>query len=306
MNLKQLEVFLAVVENGSFSRASEATFITQSTVSQHISSLEAEFDLKLLDRSRKIVLPTEAGKLLLTYARQIVSKVREVPLAVKRFRGLEDTVIKIGASNIPGNYLIPAILPLFTARYPRVSLTVLQGDSRETLDRLKKEEIEVGIIGTLFEDKSIDFQPLGQDKIALVVKGDHRWAGKKPISPKEMLTERFIIREVGSGTDKTVHEALAKAGIRPEQMKIQASLGSNEAVKQAVRNGMGAAFISETSIAKELAHGEMAVVRIRGMTISRFFYLIRRRKRDLSPPARAFVDFLEERDEGGWPKRKKG
>jgi len=292
MNLKQLEVFLAVVEKGSFSRASEATFITQSTVSQHISSLEAEFDLKLLDRSRKIVLPTEAGKLLLTYARQIVSKVREIPPAMKKFRGLEDTVIKIGASNIPGNYLIPAILPLFTARYPRVSLTVLQGDSRETLDRLKKEEIEVGIIGTLFEDKNIDFHPLGKDKIALVVKGDHRWAGGKPISPKEMLTERFIIREVGSGTDKTVHEALAKAGIRPEQMKIQASLGSNEAVKQAVRNGMGAAFISETSIEKELAHGEMAVIRIRGVTLSRFFYLIRRRQRDLSPPARAFVDFL--------------
>jgi DNA-binding transcriptional LysR family regulator len=306
MNLKQLEVFLAVVETSSFSRASEATFITQSTVSQHISSLEAEFDLKLLDRTRKNVLPTEAGKLLLTYARQIVSKVREVPLAMKRLQGLEDTVIKIGASNIPGSYLIPAILPLFTGRYPGVSLTVLQGDSLETLVRLKEEEIEVGIIGTLFEDKNIDFHPLGQDKIVLVVKGDHRWTGGKPILLKEMLTERFIIREAGSGTDKTVHEALTRAGIRPDQIKIQASLGSNEAVKQAVRNGMGAAFISEISIANELAHGEMAVVRIRGLIISRFFYLIRRRKRDLSPPARAFVDFLKEMYEGGLPKRKKG
>ena len=103
MNLKQLEVFLAVVETGSFSRAAEATFITQSTVSQHISLLEEEFDLRLLDRTGKGVLPTEAGKILLGYARQIVSKAREVPLAVKRFRGLEDTIIKIGASNIPGS-----------------------------------------------------------------------------------------------------------------------------------------------------------------------------------------------------------
>jgi DNA-binding transcriptional LysR family regulator len=305
MNLKQLEVFLAVVESGSFSRASEATFITQSTVSQHILSLEAEFDLKLLDRTRKTVLPTEAGKLLLTYARQIVSKAREVPLAIKRFRGLEDTVIKIGASNIPGSYLIPAILPLFTARYPGVSLTVLQGDSRETLERLKKEEIEVGIIGTLFEDKNIDFHRLGQDKIVLVVKGNHRWAGGKPISLKEMLTERFIIREAGSGTDKTVHEALAKANIHPDQMKIRASLGSNEAVKQAVQKGMGTAFISEISIEKELANGEMAVVKTRGLTISRFFYLIRFQKRDLSPSTRAFVNFLEEMHEGDLPKRKK-
>ena len=189
MNLKQLEVFLAVVETSSFSRAAEATFITQSTVSQHISSLEAEFDLRLLDRTRKNVLPTEAGKLLLTYARQIVSKAGEVPLAMKRLQGLEDTVIKIGASNIPGSYLIPAILPLFTARHPGVSLTVLQGDSRETVDRLKKEEIEVGLIGTRFADKDVDFHQLGPDEIVLVVKGDHRWAGERSISPKEMLTE---------------------------------------------------------------------------------------------------------------------
>ena len=306
MNLKQLEVFLAVVETGSFSKASEATFITQSTVSQHVSSLEAEFDLKLLDRTGKGALPTEAGNILLAYARQIVSKAREAPLAIKRFRGLEDTGLKIGASNIPGSYLIPSILPHFAARYPGVSLTVLQGDSRETLDRLKKEEIEVGIIGTLFEEKNIDFYQLGPDKIVLAVKGDHRWAGEKTISLEEMLTERFVIREVGSGTDKTVHEALAKAGIRLEQMKIQASLGSNEAVKQAVRNGMGAAFISEISIEKELAHGEMAVVKIRGLTISRFLYLIRRRKRDLSPSARALVNFLEEIHGGDLPKRKIG
>ncbi len=305
MNIKQLEVFLAVVESGSFSRAAEATFITQSTVSQHISSLEAEFDLKLLDRTRKTVFPTEAGKLLLAYAWQIVSKAREVPLAMKKLRGLEDALLKIGASNIPGSYLIPAILPLFTARHPGVSLAVLQGDSRETLDRLKQEEIELGIIGTLFEDRNIGFLRLGQDKIVLVVKGDHRWAGGGPISSKEMLTERFILREAGSGTDKTVQEALAKVGLRPDQIKIQASLGSNEAVKQAVRNGMGAAFISEISIGNELARGEIAVVRIRGLTISRFFYLIRRRKRDLSPPARAWVNLLQEMYAGDSPEKKK-
>jgi LysR family transcriptional regulator, low CO2-responsive transcriptional regulator len=152
----------------------------------------------------------------------------------------------------------------------------------------------VGVIGTLFDDKNVDFHPLGLDKIVLVVKGDHRWAGGKPIYAKEILSEKFIIRELGSGTDKTVHEALAKIGIRPEQMKVQASLGSNEAVKQSVLNGMGAAFISEISIEKELAQGDMAIVKTRGLIISRFFYLIRRRKRELSPSARGFVNFLKE------------
>lgn len=302
MNLKQLEVFLAVVDTRSFSRAAEATFLTQSTVSQHISSLEAEFDLRLLDRAGKAAFLTEGGKILLEFARKIVSQAREVPLAMKRFKGLEDVFLKIGASNIPGSYLIPSVLPLFTARYPGVSLTVLQGDSRETLDRLKKEEIDIGIIGALFEDKNIELKQLGQDKIVLTVKGDHRWARKKRISPKEMLTEKFIIREFGSGTDKTVHEALEKFGIDPNRMKVRANLGSNEAVKQAVAHGMGAAFISEISIEKELARGDMAAVKIRGLTISRCFYLITRRKRDLSPPAQAFVNFMMEMHGGDRPK----
>jgi len=295
MNLKQLEVFLSVVETGSFSKAAEATFITQSTVSQHISSLEVEFDLRLLDRTGKAVLPTEGGKILLEYAREIVSKARDIPSAMRRFKGLEDVSLRIGASNIPGNYMIPSVLPLFTARYPRVSLTVFQGDSYETLDRLKKEEIEVGIIGTLFEEKEIDFRPLGQDRISLVVKGNHRWSGEKQISLKELLRERFVIREAGSGTEKTVQEALIKAGIAPGQIKVQASLGSNEAVKQAVAQGLGAAFISEMSIKKELARGDMAVVKVRGLRISRQFYLISRSKRDLSPSGRAFANFLLER-----------
>jgi DNA-binding transcriptional LysR family regulator len=299
MNLKQLEVFLAVAETGSFSRAAEATFITQSTVSQHISSLEAEFDLKLLDRTGKGVFPTEGGKILLEHSRQILSQAKRVPLAMKRFKGLEEASVKIGASNIPGNYIIPAALPYFIDRYPGVTLTVMQGDSQETMDRLKKEEIEIGTIGTLLDEKDIDFRPLGRDKIVLVVKGNHPWAGRKSINLNELLSEKFIIREVGSGTEKTIREALVRASIEPERMKVRAGLGSNEAVKQAVVRGIGAAFISEMSIKKELAQGDVATVKIKGLTISRRFYLISRLGRDLSPPAQAFVNLLVEMYEDG-------
>ncbi len=294
MNLKQLEVFLAVAETGSFSKAAETTFITQSTVSQHISSLEAEFDLKLLDRTGKGVFPTAGGKILLEQARQIVSRAREVSSVMKRFKGLEDAILKMGASNIPGNYLVPVVLSNFIGRYPGVALAILQGDSRETLDRLKNEEIELGIIGSLFDEEDIDFKPLGRDEIVLVVKGSHPWARRKRINLDELLSEKYIIREAGSGTEKTVREALVKAGIEPSLMKVQASLGSNEALKQALLNGIGAAFISQMSIKKELALGDVAMVKIKGLTISRRFYLVSRLKRDLSPPARAFANLLAE------------
>ena len=294
MNLKQLEVFLAVAETGSFSRAAEATFITQSTVSQHVSSLENEYGLKLLDRTGKGVFPTEAGKILLERARQVVAQAKEVPLAMKRFKGLEHGILKMGASNIPGNYLVPPALSKFLGRYPGVGVTILQGDSRETLERLTRGEIEMGIIGTLFDEGEVDFRPLGQDRIVLVVKADHPWARRNSVRLTELLNEKYIIREAGSGTEKTVREALAKSGVEPSGMKVQASLGSNEAVKQAVAAGIGSAFISEMSIGKELAHKDMAKVKIKGLTISRRFYLISPKKRELSPPARAFADLLLE------------
>ena len=292
MNLKQLEVFLSVAETGSFSRAAEATFITQSTVSQHISSLEREFGLRLLDRTGKGVFPTEAGKILLEGARRVVSQTKELPLVMKRFKGLEDGILKAGASNIPGNYLVPPALSRFLGRYPRVAVTVLQGDSRETLERLTRDEIEIGIIGSLFDEKNVHFRPLGRDRIVLVVRPDHPWARRRSIRLSELLNEPYIIREAGSGTEKTVREALEKSGVEPSRMKVQASLGSNEAVKQTIAAGVGAAFISAMSIGKELAQNDVAQINIKGLTISRRFYLISRVKRDLSPPAHAFADLL--------------
>src|SRR5512138_372746 len=138
MNLKQLEVFLAVVESGSFSRGAEATFITQSTVSQHISALEQELGIRLLDRTGKGTTPTVAGKILLDHARRIVSEMRGIAPAINRFKGLEDVSLTVGASNIPGDYMIPIALPTLLKRFPRLAITVVQGDSREVLNGLAR------------------------------------------------------------------------------------------------------------------------------------------------------------------------
>ncbi len=111
MNLKQLEVFLAVAETGSFTRGAEKSFLTQSTVSQHISSLENEFGIPLLDRTGKGVMLTEAGSILFYHASKILAGTHELANAMQRFKGMEKVVLRIGASNIPGTYLIPLFLP---------------------------------------------------------------------------------------------------------------------------------------------------------------------------------------------------
>lgn len=292
MNLKQLEVFLAVAESGSFSKGAEATFITQSTVSQHISALESEFGLKLFDRTGKGAFPTAAGKLLLKHARSVTDEAREIPVIMNRFKGLENALLNIGGSNIPGSYMIPDILALFNRDHSGVTVILLQNDSREIVEKLKRDEVELAVIGNRYEEQEIIFDPLGSDNIVLVAGTNHRWKDRKEITLNELREESFVFREPGSGTGKAVRESLAAVAHAPDKLKVIAYLGSNESVKQAVVNGVGISFVSEMSVRKECTRGELFIVNVAGFAIVRRFYLARRRGRELSPAAKAFADLL--------------
>uniref|UniRef100_A0A831U1M1 LysR family transcriptional regulator n=1 Tax=Geobacter metallireducens TaxID=28232 RepID=A0A831U1M1_GEOME len=295
MNLKQLEVFLAVAETGSFSRGAEAAFITQSTVSQHIAALESELGVKLLDRTGRGALLTEGGKLLLEHARRVVAGTRVIEQAMRRFRGLEEAELRVGGSNIPGDHMIPEMLPIFLSLHPGIRLTLLQGDSREILDKVAREEVEIGIIGSRFDEAGFAFTPLGRDEIRLIAGSSHPLAGTGAISLDALVRQEFIMREPGSGTARSVAQALAGAGVAPAALTVRASLGSNEAVKHAVASGLGLSFLSEISVRKELARGELVEIPVDGLKVSRTFYLVQREGRQLSPAARAFADLMAEK-----------
>jgi LysR family transcriptional regulator, low CO2-responsive transcriptional regulator len=288
VNLKQLEVFIKVAESGSFSKGAEATFITQSTVSQHISALENEFGMKLLDRTGKGALLTEGGKLLLDRARRLVDYAREIPLALGRFKGVEEANLNIAGSSIPGEYMIPAALPLLISRFPGITIILLQGDSREVLVKLMAEEVEFGVVGGRFAEDSLEFKPFARDELVLIATAGHRWSGVSGISKEELLGEPFVLRELGSGTGKASAEALREAGIDPGSVRVAAHLGSNEAVKRAVIAGIGVSFVSAISVQWELQQGVLIQVPVADVCIKREFYLASRKGRELSPAAVAF------------------
>lgn len=295
MNLKQLEIFLAVAETGSFSRGAEATFITQSTVSQHISSMERSFGVKLLDRTSKGALLTEGGKVLFQRAREVVAEVNAITKVMHRFAHVEEADLRIGGSNIPANYMIPELLPALIGQFPGLRLTLLQGDSRDILEKLSREEIELGIVGNRFAEEGFEFTPLGSDAISLITHRDHPWSARKSVELAELAEQPLILREPGSGTGRTVHDALLAVGVSTQQLKIIAYLGSNEAIKHAVCGGLGISFVSELSVRKELARKELAIVDVKGLHICRQFYLASRSGRELSPAARAFAAVLREK-----------
>jgi DNA-binding transcriptional LysR family regulator len=293
VNLKQLEVFINVAETGSFSKGAEASLITQSTVSQHIFALENEFGLKLLDRTGKGAMLTEAGKLLLEHARHLVDYAREIPAAIGRFKGLEETKLQIAGSSIPAEYLIPSVLPQLMERFPGMTITLLHGDSREVLNKVLSEEVEIGVVGARFTDEGLDFAPFITDDLILVAPAGHRWAGRV-IEKDELASEPFVMREKGSGTGRTAVRALGKAGIDIDSLQVAAYLGSNEGVKRGVMAGVGVSFVSSLSVQKELTQGSLVQVPVQGMLIKREICLATRKGRELSPGAVAFSAVLGE------------
>lgn len=294
MNLRQLELFVAVVEAGSFSRGAESASLTQSTVSQHIAALESEVELQLLDRTGQGVVMTDAGKLFLLHARKVLAECGTLRQAMSGLRGLQQVNLTVGASNIPANYLIPTIMPQLAAEHPGIALTMQTGDSREMLDSLLADSVELAVVGSRGDDRRLDYLPFASDLLVLAVGPQHPWSRCTTVTLDDLAESPLIVREKGSGSDQALQQALRQAGFDPNRLQIAARLGSNEAVRQAVLSGFSMAFLSEISIRQELQRGELIKVPVAGFTVQRQFWLVTRSRRTASLAAQIFAELMQQ------------
>ncbi|MGW8312490.1 MAG: selenium metabolism-associated LysR family transcriptional regulator [Desulfuromonadales bacterium] len=294
MNLRQLELFVAISDTGSFSRGAESASLTQSTVSQHIAALESEVGLRLLDRTGHGIILTPAGELFLQHARRVLAECATLQQAMVGFRGLQHARLTVGASNIPANYLVPMILPRLAAEHPGIDLTVQTGDSRAMLDCLLAGTVELAVVGSRSDDRGLEFIRLASDLLVLAVSPRHPWSECSAITLDDLEINPIIIREKGSGSDQALRMALQQAGFDPGRLQVSVRLGSNEAVRQALLNGFGAAFLSEIAIRQELARGELVKVEVADFAVPRQFWLATRSQRTASPAARVFAELMLE------------
>lgn len=293
MTLKQLQVFMAIADTGSFSKGGETVSLAQSTVSQHIRALEDELGARLFDRSVSRVTLTEAGRLFYEHAARICALCGEAKDAVRRFQGLEQATLRVGASTIPAACLIPDLLGSFSAARPGVRLEVVQGDTREVIRLLQDEKIELAVVGGQFDADTICYQEVGAERIILVA-----LPGVLPeplVTILQLQEMPLLLREPGSGTRLAVDGALQKGGFDLHSMRVVAQLGSSEALRRAVLSGAGCAFLSALAVGRELADGTLTAVDIAGIEISRSFYLAWRRGRSLSPAAGVFMEAVRQR-----------
>ena len=254
MNLKQLEAFVQVSESGSFSKAAKELFLTQPTISAHISSLEKELNVRLFIRNTKEVSLSDDGKDLYRYAKQITDLEKAIE---ERFYMDSDDgkhFITIAASTIPAQYLLPKVLMCYRERYPKEQIKIIETDSSEVVTQVVDHMVDVGFTGTVLEKKHCKYIPFYKDELAVITpdtpeyrilkeqnRDDIDWIKRKPL----------ILREEGSGTRKEAEKQLKNAGISMEALDIVASIANQETIKKSVKQGMGITVLSRLAAEDE-------------------------------------------------------
>lgn len=292
MDIRKLEAFCKVVELKSFTKAAEKILLSQPTVSEHIRSLESELGEKLINRLGKEVETTAAGDILYGYALNIIQTRQEALQAVAKYSGRVAGKIRVGCGTIPGTYILPELISSFRQLHPSIKAILRITSSRIITEKVVEGELEFGIVGNIWKEKSLSWTEMFADELTLVVHPSHPLAEKKEVSLQTAAQSSFILREPESGTRKVFSDILEKEGLRENDLDVVAEIGSTAAVKQAVKAGAGVSVLSKRAVVDDLAFGRLKALSIQGHDMQRPFYLVQRKNRALSPVAAAFMDYI--------------
>lgn len=293
MDFKQIEAFIYVVRHKSFSKAADAVYLTQPTISAHISSLESEIGTKLIDRSAKNILPTEAGKIFFEYALNLMNT-RDAAVSslcdfTKGFYGK----LEIAASTVPCQYILPELILGFQKKFNNIFFNLIQLDTKQVIEELLDNSFEIGIVGSAIKNEKLKYEKLLGDKMVLITPKNKKFDEivGNIVSMVDLKNENFIYREIGSGTRKEFEKNLIKAGIDPKSINIVAQMNSTEAIKQAVSLGLGISIVSSISAEDYVKFGMINTFEIKEFNLYREFYIVYHQNRPISPIADMFKDF---------------
>lgn len=291
VTLHQLRTFRAVVDQLSFSAAAVELHLRQSSVSYQVKELEEALDVVLLDRLGKRVVVTEAGKVLYDYARQMLNLLDEAVLAIDQLHGLERGTLRVGGSTTVGIYVLPTALGAFKKQHDGVAISLEIGSREALQEKLLADDLDIAVMAPPVMDPELEFKPLMDDELVLVVPAGHPMAGRQGLRLRDFAGEPFLMREPASGTRQCVEELA-----RSEEVELQVGmeLGSNGAIKHAVEGGLGVAVLSRHAVTLERSAGGLVVVDVAGFPIRREWGRVVLRRRRMPSVVLEFVQFLED------------
>ncbi|WP_411347444.1 selenium metabolism-associated LysR family transcriptional regulator [Paenibacillus sp. WLX2291] len=293
-NFHQLHIFYTVAERGSFSAAAQALHMTQPAVTMQVQSLEDHFSTKLFIRTTKKIELSEAGHVLMPFARRGIELMRETDAAMSRFTDDLAGRLLLGASNTIGEYVLPRLLVPLGQRYPEMKVMLKIMNTTQILDEISRNRLDFGLIEAPVEHPDMTINPVMQDELKLIVPGDHPLVAQHSVTLDDVLQYPFVLREKGSGTRQVMEEEFIRHHVDLAQIRTVMELGSTGAVKSAVEAGLGITILSPSSVKHEVALGLLKILTIEGLSFPRQFYSIHLKSTLLSMPATAFLQFLQE------------
>ena len=285
MTLKQLEAFVRIANNKSFTLVAKELFITQPTVSAYINNLEEELGVRLFDRTTKEVQLSEEGDSIYLYAKEILELADKIQSS---FSVNEDEnklrQVVISTSSIPGQFLVPEILAAFKKKFPEVDFKVRETDSEGVVEDITNHMADIGLAGTEISTNKCNFIPFYDDELILVTENSEKYRKIKETATNLdwIKNEDFIMRESGSGTRREAVKLLESHGISQNEHKISANFGNKVTVENTVINGHGIAIMSRLAVAGELERGELLEFKLNQGGGYRKLYMVTEKKNKLS------------------------
>lgn len=288
----KLKVFCTVAETRSFSKTSEIIHLTQPAVSLQIQALEEKYETKLFDRSSSSVALTLAGETLYKYAKEILALYASAEKAIGKQTGILKGTLTIGAGSNIGNYILPSVITEFRNSHPKMKIYLHVNNTKRIIELLNSGNIDIGLVEGDISRQKITVKKLLSDELVLIVPPGHSWANRQGVSISELVKEPFILREAGSGTRQIIEKFLGRYGITLHDMKISTILGSTEAIKDAVENGLGISIVSRWAARKESRYGTLCLLGIKEEKMVRDFSLVVNRNSVSSNSLEEFLSFL--------------
>jgi len=296
MNLQHLRTLLTIVEEGSLSAAARAMGVSQPAVTKQVQRLEQELEAVLLVRGpQQQAALTPAGEQVVAFARETLAHFEALQEQLALLKTVARGNLAVAASTIPGEYLLPGLLAAFREEYPQTQVEVIIADTAEVARRVLADEADVGFVGAVVDRPELRLERLAADEVVLAVPPRHPFAGRGHVGVEELKGQPLVMREEGSGTRRSVEQALAAAGRALREKDVVLTLGSTQAVLQAVKQGLGLGFVSTRAAAQDQADGHVVCVRLDGVDLGRALYLAYLPRRLADPMVAQFLAFTRAR-----------
>ncbi|MFZ5820450.1 MAG: selenium metabolism-associated LysR family transcriptional regulator [Chloroflexota bacterium] len=294
IDIQKIETFLRAAENLSLSEAAKQLHLSQPTVSHQIKTLEQELSVTLFTRSNTGLQLTEAGRLLLPWARRLLHDTNDLKEMMSSLNGDIVGELRIACSTTAGKYILPQMAARFSQQYPGIHVKILACGPEQATFNLLEGEAHLGVVSSAVDVSSLESQTFFRDTITLIVPPHHRWAMRQSIEPAEILEERIIMREETSGTRKVVLAELAKHDISLEDLNIFMELGNAEAIVRTVAAGYGVSFVSNLATACPLERGNVVDICVDGLSLQRSVYMVRKRISAPHRPRDVFWSYIHD------------